>query len=109
YKDQEVVLTNLTKIDEFEPMIPTEFRMLPAYPNPFNPSTSIRWAMPDEGHVKVRVMDMLGRQVGVIGDAMYGPGEHGIQFDAVGLSSGIYLVVVESLGNVGVQKVLLVK
>jgi hypothetical protein len=109
HKGQEVVLTNLTKFDEVDPMIPTEFRMLPAYPNPFNPSTSIRWAMPDEGHVTVRVLDMLGRDVGVIGDAMYGPGEHGLKFDAVGLSSGIYLVVVESLGNVGVQKVMLIK
>ena len=109
HKGKEVVLTNLTKLDEVDPMIPSEFRMLPAYPNPFNPSTSIRWAMPDEGHVTVRVLDMLGRDVGVIGDAMYGPGEHGLKFDAVGLSSCIYLVVVDSLGNVGVQKVMLIK
>jgi len=61
------------------------------YPNPFNPSTIISFNLPTEQKATLRVYDILGREVGVLVDGVLGPGEHQFQFDARGLSTGVYI------------------
>ena len=81
------------------------------YPNPFNPSTTISFTLPQAGEVKLAVYDILGRITGAqqCAPTVYGVGEHQIPFDGSGLSSGIYLVRMEAKGNVQTSKIVLLK
>lgn len=75
------------------------FELLPAYPNPFNPSTSIRWIQPFEGEVTIRVMNLLGQEVKAIsaGNRISGQNEQQVSFN--GLSSGIYFYRIDLNGK----------
>ncbi|MFU8860070.1 MAG: T9SS type A sorting domain-containing protein [Cyclonatronaceae bacterium] len=72
--------------------LPVAFTLEPNYPNPFNPSTNIRFILPESADVSITVYDITGRRVAVLTDgARYSPGSHTVRFDAGGLASGIYL------------------
>jgi len=74
--------------------IPEQFVLEHNYPNPFNPSTTIRFGIPtSSGQAEVarlRVFDVLGREVATLVDETLAPGLYSVQFDAGGLSSGVY-------------------
>ena len=88
---------------------PVAFSLSDAYPNPFNPSTSLNLTMPSEGFVSVKAYNLAGQVVGIIADASYTAGTHSLTWDASDLSSGVYLVRAEYAGSVATQKVMLVK
>jgi serine protease len=69
---------------------PTQVRLLPPVPNPFNPTTTVRILVPEVMSARVEVFDALGRRVAVLADATFDAGEHRIGFDARGLASGVY-------------------
>lgn len=79
------------------------------YPNPFNPTTSIRYSLPAAGLVRLEVYDMLGKRVAVIADGFESAGEHTVQFDASGLSSGIYFYKLQSGAYTAIRKLVLLK
>ncbi|RPH88973.1 MAG: T9SS C-terminal target domain-containing protein, partial [Calditrichaeota bacterium] len=60
------------------------------YPNPFNPTTTIRFNLAKAGHVTVKIIDALGKEVRVLLDDEQTEGEHSLQFHADGLESGVY-------------------
>ncbi|MDH7561739.1 MAG: dockerin type I domain-containing protein, partial [bacterium] len=68
------------------------------YPNPFNPTTTIRYALPERSEVELRVLDMLGREVAVLVRGTVEAGVHTAVFDARGLESGAYTAVVRMTG-----------
>lgn len=88
---------------------PLRTELLPAYPNPFNPSTAIGYRMPESGHVRLAVYDLLGRSVAVLVDGVMPAGTHSVRFDASGLSSGMYLYRLETAQTVITRKMTLVK
>jgi hypothetical protein len=96
-------------LDESSPSLPYQTAVLPNYPNPFNPSTSIPVELATSGNVTVEVMDLLGRRVAVLADGFKSAGRHVLQFDAGGLSSGMYIVRLRSDAGVASRKVMLVK
>lgn len=73
-----------------ESTVPKVFALLGNYPNPFNPSTTIRFAMPEAGIVNLKVYDILGRTVVDIPMGMKAAGEQKAVFSADRLSSGVY-------------------
>ena len=79
------------------------------YPNPFNPSTTIRYELPASSHVKLSVLDLLGREVSVLVDERREAGVHEARFDAAGLSSGVYFCRMQSGGAVQTRKMILVR
>lgn len=85
------------------------FRLEPAYPNPFNPTTNIPYSMSSAGPVKIQVYDVLGRLVSTLVNANMPAGEHVAKFDAAGMSSGIYMVRFEAPGYQQTRTVTLVK
>ncbi len=77
---------------------PDHYALSQNYPNPFNPSTTIRYDLPADNHVRLTVYDLLGRQVAVLVDQPMSAGRHQANFDASHLSSGLYIYRLES-GN----------
>jgi hypothetical protein len=71
---------------------PKDFILHPAYPNPFNPATTVMIGLPKAGLLEVSVFNVLGQEVAVLADDYYSQGYHRFIFDAAGLASGIYLI-----------------
>ena len=82
------------------------------YPNPFNPVTVIRYTVPKDGLVKVRVYDALGKEVALLVNGTKQRGSYSIEFDGndfKGISSGIYYYKMEAGDFTDIKKMVLVK
>ncbi len=77
---------------EPEGTVPDDFRLFPAYPNPFNQSTTIRYTIGRASHVSLHVYDLLGRRVASLVDAFQPRGTYQQSLDAGELASGGYMV-----------------
>ena len=75
---------------ENDDFVINNFSLYQNYPNPFNPSTVIKYQIPDAGYVTLKVYDILGREVARIVDEFKNAGSYETEFNASGLSSGIY-------------------
>jgi cyanophycinase len=82
----------ITDVEQGHSLLPEEFRLDPCYPNPFNPSTTIRFSTPHSGVVSVRVFDLLGREVAELLEQQVEPGTHETRWEASRNASGMYLV-----------------
>jgi spore coat protein CotH len=71
---------------------PATFQLYQNYPNPFNPSTTISYSIPLDGHVFVRVYDILGKEVTALVDKDQMAGQYSAVFSGLSLASGVYLV-----------------
>ncbi|MCC6396042.1 MAG: M4 family metallopeptidase [Bacteroidetes bacterium] len=89
--------------------IPPAFILDQNYPNPFNPGTEIRFHVPREMRLVLRIYDLLGREVALLAEGQFSPGAHSVRFDASGLSSGVYLYRLEGEGSVQTRRMMLVK
>ncbi len=78
--------------EQDEPYIPSEFRMMPAAPNPFNNSTVISVSLPEATSLDVDIYTMTGRFVASIASGDYQSGLHRLVFDGSGLPSGSYFI-----------------
>jgi hypothetical protein len=83
--------------------------LLSSYPNPFNPTTVVRFQLSVFGEVSVKVHDLLGREVALLVNERMSAGQHAVTFDASGLPSGMYVIVLETAAGRDVRKVTLVK
>ena len=97
-----------------EENLPVGFQIFPAYPNPFNPSTTISYQLPNISDVKISVFDLLGNEVAVLSNERKTSGKYNIQWHGIdrfgkSVSSGTYFVVLEALKQRKVQKILLIK
>ncbi len=79
------------------------------YPNPFNPSTAIRFSLAEHASVTLTVYDMLGREVQRLVDGNLGAGYHEVFFDAANLSSGSYLYKLETPAGTFTRTMMLLK
>ncbi|MEQ9308001.1 MAG: T9SS type A sorting domain-containing protein [Balneolaceae bacterium] len=90
-------------------VLPTEFKLNAAYPNPFNPSTVLSFELPEAGKVRVDVYDISGRLVSVLTNQNFQAGVHSLTLDASNLASGVYLVRADIAGTLQSQKITLIK
>ena len=87
----------------------TETSLTGAYPNPFNPVTTIEFALEKRGPVNLSVYDMLGRSIAVLVDSEMNAGTHSVAFNASHLPSGLYIIRLEASRQHWTQWVSLVK
>jgi hypothetical protein len=90
-------------------ILPTVATLSQNFPNPFNPSTTIRFSIPSGGQVILSVYDMLGREVARIVDGRMERGEHSFQFDGSNLASGVYFTRVQFEASVVIVRMMLVR
>jgi hypothetical protein len=89
--------------------LPAHVALHAGYPNPFNPSTTLAFDLPGSADVRLHVFDMLGRRVSTLIDEHRPAGRHAVTFDAHGLASGTYLVILDADGARKTQTVVMMK
>ncbi len=87
---------------------PHKFRA-DVFPNPFNPSTKIKFDLPDDCHLKVNVYDASGRLVKTVADEFRLKGAYEILFDGSRLSSGVYICSINAGDKSMIKKIVLAK
>ncbi len=88
---------------------PREFALYQNYPNPFNPTTHIRYTIPKNSYVTLKVYDALGSEVATLVQGEKPAGLYEVEFDASKLSSGIYFYELKANNNVITRKMILLK
>jgi hypothetical protein len=87
----------------------SSYTLLMSYPNPFNPTTTIRYSIPQTALVTLKVFDDVGRIVATLVNEKKEAGEHSVLFDATKLGSGIYICRLITSDNVLTNKLVLLK
>ncbi|HCW75783.1 MAG TPA: hypothetical protein DHU63_04505 [Candidatus Marinimicrobia bacterium] len=98
--------------DDLQPeaVISQVFALLPTYPNPFNPSTTIRYNLGENDQIRLVIFDLKGRQVTVLWDGSDLAGEHSLTWNSNDVASGIYLLRLETRqGYTATQKLVKLK
>ena len=90
-------------------LAPEEFALSAAYPNPFNPTTSLDLSLDSSGSVSVKIYNVVGQAVATLASGHMNAGYHTLTWDASNMASGMYFVKVEAGSNVAVQKMMLMK
>ena len=105
----EVVVALPTVINTESEELPTEVVLSANYPNPFNPETMIRYALPQATNVRLAVYDLLGHEVAVLVDQSKPAGNHTVRFGAGNLPSGLYVYRLHAGDETIVRTMMLVK
>ncbi len=106
--DQSFSTNLLTNIHE-DPPIPNKVSLSQNYPNPFNPSTVIRYRLPARVTVSLKVFNVLGQQVASLVDEIQEAGEKSIEWNAVGMPSGVYFYKLQTQESVQARKLVVLK
>jgi outer membrane protein assembly factor BamB len=104
------VVNNTTRIENKQgsSSVPKEYQLI-NYPNPFNPTTNISYAIPVNENISLKVYNVLGQQVTTIFQGFQKAGTYLVNFDASKLTSGVYLCRLEAANYSGVMKMMLLK
>lgn len=104
---------SLTDIDEGRIVPVYEYQLLPNYPNPFNPSTTIEYRIPRSGNVELKLFSLAGDEIATLVNAYRSSGSHKVNFDVgsmnADLSSGVYIYRIVSGEFKASRKMLLLK
>jgi len=88
---------------------PSEYNLFTAYPNPFNPSTTLSFDLSEAEKVSLIIYDVQGKEVISLVDGYKNSGSYEVNFDGSGLSSGIYFARLVACESSHIQKLLLIK
>lgn len=89
--------------------LPQSSALYPAFPNPFNPATTLEFDLSRAGFVSLRVFDLLGRETAVLANDRLTAGRYTLQWHATDAPAGTYFAVLETADERHVQKLLLLK
>jgi len=102
-------LNGATGVDRFEPRIPEAMRLEQNFPNPFNPTTSIRYRLPSATHVRLEIVDCLGRVLTILVNGSKDAGEHEARWNAAAQPSGVYFCRLHSGERTATTKMVLTR
>ena len=83
--------------------LPSEFSISGNYPNPFNPSTQIKFGLPEVAEVSIKIYNIIGQEVATIVNDQMRAGFHNATFKADNLSSGVYIARLTAIGSSGAE------
>jgi len=114
YWDNFYFYSNPVGVDNRSETLPQGFALEQNFPNPFNPSTTIRYELPEEAMVNVTIYDMLGRQVKTLINQTQDAGYKSVIWDATNdygkpVSAGIYLYQIQAGEYIRTKKMVLLK
>ena len=109
--DGENLWTNntMTVVSMSDVALPAEVSLSKAYPNPFNPSTTISYDVPSDMNVSLVVYDVRGRMVAELANGVMNAGTHDVIWNAENQSSGLYFMKLVAGNTMKTQKMMLVK
>ena len=99
----------ISGVENINQGIPIEYELAQNYPNPFNPATVIKYAVPEESPVSIKVFDLTGREVVTLVNEVKQPGTYELIFDAGKYASGVYIYQMISGDFVQVKKMSFLK
>jgi hypothetical protein len=106
--DSSMVSISVTNVDDNK-LNPTEFKLFDNYPNPFNPSTTLRYSIPQASFTTLKIYDELGREVVTLVNETKSAGIYEVEFNASNLSSGIYYYTLQAGSFSKTNKMILMK
>jgi len=89
--------------------LPKSFNLYQNFPNPFNPSTSIRFSVPKRTHVQLKVFDIIGCEITILVNEVLEAGNYDITFNADGISTGVYIYQLKAGTYVESKKMVLIR
>ncbi len=89
--------------------MPSKIALEQNFPNPFNPSTTINYQLPEKGYVTLKIYDILGNLIKTLVDQEMDAGYHSVRWNAGGLASGVYFYRLSAGTFVSTKKLLLLK
>ena len=104
-----LAFSNSTAVEVQDNNKPEIFSLKQNYPNPFNPSTTISYSLSKSSYVKLRVFNILGKEVTTLADGFQSAGNHSANFLATNMASGVYFYRLEAEGYTAMKQMLLVK
>jgi PKD repeat protein len=104
-----ITVNKVTGVEDLGNQNPEEFELFQNYPNPFNPSTVIKFAVPRESIVRIKVFNVLGKEVATILNEKKTPGFYELNFGGENLPSGVYIYRIEAGTFTSSKTMLLIK
>ena len=102
-------LTEITDVNNQFNNDPADYDLAQNYPNPFNPSTTIKYQIPKDGIVTLKIYDILGKEVKTLVNEQKPTGRYEVKFDASELATGVYIYRIKVNDFVSVKKMVLLK
>ena len=93
--------SNYAQASIIEDIMPITYHLYSAYPNPFNPITTLKYDLPEDALVNITIYDMMGRQVSTLVSSQQNAGYKSVQWNATNdagssVSAGIYLYMIQA-------------
>jgi subtilisin-like proprotein convertase family protein len=101
--------SNPVSVKKDETILANKHKLMQNFPNPFNPSTVIKFSIPKQGQVSLKVYDIMGREVKSLVNERLPSGVYESMFDGSALNSGVYFYRLETEGYTETRKMLLIK
>ena len=89
--------------------IPKQYELSQNYPNPFNPTTTIKYSLPKNGIVTIKIYDVTGREIRTLVNEMKTAGNYVVDFNGIDISSGVYFYRIKVGDFVMTKRMVLIK
>ena len=86
----DINISTTTNLEDRDTHLPASFKLYQNYPNPFNPITFIKYEIPTQGFVSLKIFDSLGKEITTLVSDQQSPGNYQVLLNASNLASGVY-------------------